>query len=147
MENAEFTQCYAFTLTINPKLHKSTIIHQLNCTARSLQSLMHHAKISTVVELTTNYNVHYHGIIQFHYMDIKNKTPESYWHNKLRNHPTLGYSMLKVMTDEEGWKNYILKDVPRTMAELKHSYYNPIINDEHGLSECYLHMETPSKAE
>lgn len=146
MENFQFTQCYAFTLTINPKLFKSTIIHQLNCTARSLQSLFHHAKISTVIELTKNYNVHYHGIIQFHKAEMKDRTPEGYWYNKLRNHPTLGYSVLKVMDQEEGWKEYILKDLPRTLLELEKSYYNPIINDEHSLADAYGRMASDLKA-
>jgi len=133
LQDPQFTQEYAFTLTVNPQLFKRTVVHQLNCTAKTLNSLFPHAKISTVMELTKNYNVHYHGIIQFHYADLKDKVPESYWHNKLRNHATLGYSVLKPMVDEKGWKEYILKDLPRTEAELDKTYYTAIIQDEHGL--------------
>jgi len=139
MEN-EFTQIYAFTLTINPKLNKSTIVHQLNCTARSLQAIFHHAKISTVIELTPNYNVHYHGMIQFRKTEIKDKAPESYWYNKLRSHPTIGYTVLKVLTDETKWVEYILKDVPRTQRELEKTYYSPILFDVHGLADTYSRM-------
>lgn len=134
METPEFTQCYAFTLTVNPKLHKRSIVHQLNCTARSLMALFTHAKLTIVIELTQNYNVHYHGIIQFHYADIRDKAPESYWYNKLRDHPTIGYTVLKVMDDEAGWKNYIIKDMPRTAKELEKTYYTPIVIDEHQLA-------------
>lgn len=143
----EFTQCYAFTLTVNPKLYIRTLVHQLNCTARSLIGLFPHSKISEVIELTENFNAHYHGIIQFHYGDIKEKSPESYWYNKLRGHPTLGHSKIKVMTDEEGWKKYITKDIPRTEKELNKTYYTPIVIDEHNLDEFIRHMEHDSEAE
>lgn len=128
----DYTQEYAFTITLQPKLHKHSIRHQLDCTAYSILPLFPHCLITIVVELTKQYNVHYHGIIQFYKPLLKGKTPLSYWYNKLRNHATIGFTCLKVIDDIENWKKYITKDIITTKEELNNTIYkNVILRDQH----------------
>jgi hypothetical protein len=137
MQISEFTQSYAFTITLLPKFNKLTTRRQLHRTYEYVLEFLQPHKVSLVYELTKQMNIHYHGIINFKYSVIRDKVPILYWYNLLRRQSTVGYTVLKPMEDEEGWKEYITKDVMITLKTMSNqTHLSPILSNKHDLSYC-----------
>lgn len=140
------TAKYAVTLTLHPSMYKLSTRRQLNVSKNFIEAFfkklhsdwldyvhtctgdihpfdlpdllnqMHSYYL--VPELTNNYNVHWHGWIQFGYNLMKGQAPEPYWYNLFRLSNTIGYTVLKLITDEPVWDIYIHKDIAKTMAAI-----------------------------
>lgn len=114
MQNATpngFTQAYAFTLTLKPKLFTKIAEEQYDISYYHayLSLLKLTSKVTLVAELTKNANIHYHGVIQFpinKYRNINKMFKDTYRNDKL-----IGFVDIKVMVDEPGWKEYLNKDI------------------------------------
>jgi hypothetical protein len=132
---ATYSQHYAITITLKPKWYKINASNQLARTATYiLQALVSMGRFSITYELTPQGNIHYHGVIEFSQMWYMNKHPIMRWHNYWRRDEYVGFTCIKVMTDGEGWKKYVMKDVHRTNELLAGAfkYTNPI-RDKHQL--------------
>lgn len=106
---------YAFTLTLQPKLYKYKPEEQYDLTYMHVTTLLK-ALISTVdviAELTVNCNLHYHGVIQFKSFK-KSQNLELLFRNTFRADKYIGFVNIRQLTDEEGWLEYITKDISHT---------------------------------
>lgn len=135
--SVRYTQQYAVTITMHPKVRKYTAEEQYERFAHtvvieSLQKLFPSSKITLVCELTKSHDLHFHGIISFNLALLRaNQNVPRWFRDKFRNHATVGFVLLKVIDNQEIWLDYILKTVTAFKEDLK---LNPILIDEHGLA-------------
>jgi len=85
-------------------------------------------KHTTVVELTSAYNVHYHAIFQVPLNLCENNNASKYIHDRIRKHKCFGMSKIVQVTNTNGWMEYISKDVEETKA-----YVYPILQDDYNV--------------
>lgn len=121
----QYSQLYAFTLTLKPKFFVSTAEKQYDETINIVKHELNRLGNYTVIaEFTKNYNVHYHGIISFPLMGKKNLM--KLFSDHFRNHKQIGFVNIKPLTDEKGWIEYICKGLKETRDTLK---CEPVIYD------------------
>lgn len=119
---------YAATITLQPKLYKYKPEEQYDKSymhiAKQLMALG--TKVDLVAELTKNYNIHYHLVIQF--VNFKPKSNLMLmFHNAFRNDPIVGFVNIKQIEDEVKWLDYIMKDINITKETINRP---PIILNE-----------------
>lgn len=140
------SQRYAFTVTLNPRMFRDNAEVQYDNVAEianvKVSSIAN--KYTMVCELTKNCNIHFHGICDFQLGPVNLiKRFYDYFRCKCKNRYqckcTLGFVNIKVIEDENGWIEYIKKDLKTTYDSICRS---PIIHDglnvfETGLFELY----------
>lgn len=119
---------YTFTITLQPKLYKQEPEQQYDLTYNHVrQTLVKIAREFTLVsELTKNYNIHFHGIINF--TSVPKTDYRKLFYKVFRNDTLVGFVNIKQMTDYPGWKEYISKDI-KTFTESVNR--RPIIWDDY----------------
>lgn len=118
---------YAFTVTLRPKLYAEPAQAQFDKTYFTLYTLLKSLSaddLTIVAEQTKNFNVHYHGIINFIY-DPRVFAPKLFT-DAFRNHKLFGFVNIKQIDDLSGWMEYIKKDLPLTKQCINRP---PIIKD------------------
>lgn len=118
---------YAFTITLKPSMYKYTSEEQYDktymLTFKHLKSRC--LRLTMVAEHTKAFNLHYHGIITLtvnKHQNIVKKFVDSF-----RNHPFIGFVNVKPMENEQGWIDYIKKDLVCTKSALGRP---PLISDD-----------------
>lgn len=106
---------YAYTITLRSQLYKLNPEDQYDKTYLHIASLLKGliCTVDLVAELTRSCNIHYHGIIQFNNINSKQNL-QLMFRNIFRSDKYVGFVDIKQITDEEGWLNYIIKDIPST---------------------------------
>lgn len=127
------SQEYAVTLTFHPKVRKFTAEEQYELyahqTVQYVQQLFPNCKLSLICELTKTFDIHLHGIIQFDLLNIRtNQNMPKMFRDKFRNHSYIGFVLLKVITDDTVWFDYITKSL--TDFESDTGKY-PVLCDNH----------------
>jgi len=121
-----YSQEYAITVTLLPKLFKQSIEKQYEMLETEIQNMLEHRSIhlTLVVELTKSYNIHAHGFIRV----SQQKNAVRYIYDIFRNSPVTGHIYVKPVDDHPKWLEYICK----SLKETKESMYckPPIICDE-----------------
>lgn len=119
---------YAYTITLLPKLYKLKPEEQYDKTyievVKTLKAL--NSTICTVAELTKNYNIHYHGVLQYSFCDKKEDLMKKFY-DIFRGHDKFGYVNIKQITDEPKWLEYMSKEIEGTECQINRK---PIIIDE-----------------
>lgn len=110
---SEYTQGYAFTITLKPHVRKMTCEEQYDfCTSyvtKTLKGFYPNCLLSMVAEMTKSYDLHFHGIIKFYNLNNGIKNISKHFTDRFRGDKIIGYVLLKVMDDDEGWKTYLRK--------------------------------------
>lgn len=136
MQNSEYSQSYAFTITLLPKFRKLSTKNQLHRTYEYILEFLAPHKVTMVYELTKSYDIHYHGIINFKKDILKDRSAELYWYNKMRKSSTIGYTCLKVITDWNIWVDYLFKSHNEVKAIMTaQTHLNPLLKDSHELGK------------
>lgn len=117
---------YAFTLTLKPSMYKYTSEEQYD---RTYLLAYKHVKsrcvyVTMIAEHTKAYNIHYHGIITF---VMSKSCPKKKFVDSFRNHPFIGFVNIKQMENDQGWLDYIKKDLKATREMINRP---PIIADD-----------------
>lgn len=138
MDPNPFTQNYAFTITLKPKCYDTSLRHQLQHTYRSILNRLigdeeYPHKVTLVAESTKQCNIHYHGIIAFNHWTLRGRRVDVYWYNLWRKHTFVGFTLIKVMENEQGWIEYITKDIDETKDKLSNCHVKPVIQDDHDI--------------
>lgn len=111
---------YAFTQTLNSRyLGKKTSTEQYDLTHELLPKIYTAAgckNISMVAELTKNADIHYHGT--FTYPGYNLMKVIYILKNVMRKYKEFGFAMYKVVDDEEGWVDYLGKEIEQTQEML-----------------------------
>lgn len=120
---------YAFTVTLKPKKwFVKPAEEQYDGTsmplAEFLKSISH--RVTLVTELTKNFCVHYHGVIDFRILEDINLRKR--FHDAFRTSKDFGYVNIKQIDDLDGWIEYINKSLADTSKAINR---RPIIIDEH----------------
>lgn len=133
---------YSFTVTLKPILFKGPASEQYDDTYVHVWNLLNSLasrdednvgpKLTLVSELTKNYNIHYHGIIQMPLR--KNSDCMKRFHDVFRNNRKLGFVNIKQIEDKPGWITYITKDLAQTRDQVNrppiiYDYYNIVPNN------------------
>jgi len=128
---------YAFTVTLQPQLYKSSIQDQYDNTYLELSKRLKclASTVALIAECTPNKNIHYHGMIQFH---VKTKDHILDFVDLFRKSKIFGYKNIKQIEDESGWLEYITKDVLHTRSILNRP---PIILNEFDTNETLKGFE------
>lgn len=124
---------YSFTVTLKPNLYKDTANIQYDLTVKRLRHIIASLDCTAtiVAELTSGWNIHYHGILQFEMIpdiDYNQRSLMKVFTDYFRNHRHFGFVNIKPITDEQGWIDYMSKDLD--------DFYNilgrgPIIKDDY----------------
>lgn len=127
------TIMYAFTLTLPSRLYHKTAEEQAEDTIDIIKGCrLGQARALTVMELTSSFNLHYHGVIDFHYEPELVHSYAKLFSDWIRKQPKLGKMFkIKPCDDLKGWLNYIFKD-------LRHTHHlvglDPVVRDDFGLT-------------
>jgi len=116
---------YFFTLTLQPKYYKYKPEEQYDMTYMSIFQTIWAlgSNIAIIAELTKNYNIHYHGLIDSEgYSNLV-----KYFRDAFRNHKYVGYISIEQVVNEPKCKEYIIKDLMHTKEQISRP---PIIVDE-----------------
>lgn len=118
------TSLYGLTLTLKPKLYTLTVEQQYDLAKPIITNLGDIGKITCVTEFTLNYNVHFHMMLECD----RSKQPigdkgrpisfERYVHDRFRKSDVIGFIRLKRVTDNQGWKEYIGKNIQATKSDI-----------------------------
>lgn len=130
MENGGFTQAYAFTVTLKPDCFKQPAEIQYDRTYNQLKEYLSDMSFyyTLVAELTKNKNIHYHGVIKFPLPNLRDVI--KMFKDRFRNDKLFGFVDIKVMSDSEGWLDYISKELKETYQSINR---RPIIYDGYDL--------------
>lgn len=116
---------HELTLTLRPLLYTRTPLEQFNTVTPLLRVALHGYKYSMVAELTKEFNIHYHGIIDIHGPIQKNALL-----NKLRPlNRFLGRKRCEAVRFEESYENYIKADLKETQQIVT----DPVVKDDYKL--------------
>lgn len=113
---------YSFTVTLKPSMYRYEPEEQFDMLYRELFLIMKRLSnnFTLVTELTSNYNIHWHGIIELHH---KKK-----WYSVFRKTDKFGFTCCREIYDMTEWKKYISKSLGETMANIGRP---PILNDDY----------------
>lgn len=114
---------WAITVTLKPKCFKLCAEKQYESTKDFLvRRLNDIGSTSTVVmELTKNFNVHYHAVLCVRKDTVKNKNIKNipkYICDSFRNSDMFGFVNIKQCTDVSKWILYMLKDIQNTYTTM-----------------------------
>lgn len=104
---------YAITQTLKPYFHNFTLQQQLEKTIGNLKKVFHlfsPSSFKIVAELTKEANIHYHAHIECTCEDFE------VIYKALTK--TLGFSMIKICSNLQGWEEYMMKELTRTIGIL-----------------------------
>jgi hypothetical protein len=73
---------------------------------------LRNCKHTTVCELTSNYDVHYHSILSLPLDKCNGKDPHRYIKDIFRSE--FGFTCVKQVTEYEIWTQYLMKDIKET---------------------------------
>lgn len=120
MEKPNYSQIFAVTLTLLPKIYKLTPQRQYLKGLRQILGLFkrHGVICNTLVpELTKNYNVHFHGAV---YLPLLGKQgPKEKWYNIFRQDDVVGFTLIKEVEDYGKWEEYMYKNLEETRTVLR----------------------------
>jgi len=138
----KFTQEYAVTVTLLPKCRIYTTHEQYlkyaNYILQIIDGLFPGNKLTMVCEMTKSYDLHFHGIITFDQSCIRSGVNVPRWfRDKFRNHPIIGFVLLKVITEREIWIDYLKKDISHFQGDLN---VHPCIRDDFDIIRENLHF-------
>lgn len=129
---------YNFTLTLNPFLYSKLPIDQIGETSHILvnimREIMHVVNITIVIELTTNMNVHYHGIFTVNLHKYKSCLIVNRFFNTLRKksyRKFFGTSRCYQTEHLLESEFYLQKDIFETYALLDRKIYPFVIDTLH----------------
>lgn len=128
----KYSQKYAITLTLHPKVRKYDAETQYSMYAHevvlySLRKLFPQCKLLLVAELTKSFDLHFHGIFQFA-NPSRNANLMRRFRDALRNHPIIGFCCIKVIENDDVWQEYVYKDVANFKLDVG---LNPVIVDDY----------------
>jgi len=129
----KWSQQYACTLTLHPKVRKYTAEEQYEMFAHQLVNVLQtkfpNIKLTLVCELTKTYDIHFHGIISFDLSSLrKNQNLARMFRDTFRGHPYIGFVLLKQITEDVVWNEYILKSTADFETDIN-KY--PVLIDNH----------------
>lgn len=114
---------HEITLTLRPLLYTRTAKEQFEMVTPLIRVALHGYKYSMVAELTKEFNIHYHGIIDIHGPIQKNALL-----NKLRPlNRFLGRKRCEAVRFEESYENYIKSDLKETQQIVA----DPVVKDDY----------------
>lgn len=121
---------YSYTVTLRPQLYGIPGQDQYDKTSDELVKHLSNicAEYTLVAELTSSYNVHYHGTVSFALklpgppVNLRKRFVDSFRKNKL-----FGFVQIKQIDDEPGWIEYISKSLEETCNDLGR---RPILKDD-----------------
>lgn len=142
-----YTQEYAVTVTLLPKVRKYTAVEQYDKYASEVVAFITQtfplSKLTLVCELTKSFDIHFHGSIRFSLNAIKNvKNICRFFTDKFRKHAFIGYVCIKVVDNEPVWRQYISKTLKEFSDDVGR---RPILRDdlikyEIGMFEVYFNF-------
>lgn len=136
------TQDYAFTITLKPKMFVHPLKKQLALTKDVLKELfsLTCAQYTLVAEVTKNFNIHYHGIVNFHVINEFHNSDHyiCMFKDCFRKSSQFGYTVVKVIDDFPKWSAYILKDRQKTYSL---THVHPMLHDGHELEDMFAGAE------
>lgn len=121
---------YAFTVTLNPKLYNEPASQQFDKSSEELFKhlvLMFNANFVLVSELTKNYNIHYHGSIEFIMIDVKKYNLMKRFVDSFRKSKLFGFVNIKPIDNEPIWIDYIGKEFHNFCSDTNR---RPILKDD-----------------
>lgn len=123
---AGYTQAYAFTVTLRPRLFTEPAEVQYDITNLPIREKLHHisGNFTVIAEMTANKNIHYHGIIVYptgYCRDVIKHFKDYFRKDKM-----FGFVDIKIMDDEGGWIEYISKELQITASVVQR---RPILFD------------------
>lgn len=101
---------YEFTLTLKPALYRHSAKEQYRITSNIVHEIIGNYKVSVVAELTSQNNIHYHGIVEL--TDFAHRDA---FINKIRQwHKEMGRYSCSQLVDEPVWIEYMRKNTSKT---------------------------------
>lgn len=113
---ATYSYDIAVTVTLPPLSRRMTSEEQYEHYIPLYKDLLRKHKHTSVVELTSNYDVHIHCVVSFKDLP-KDSNPLMYAKNLFRR--KFGFTCVKQCTDINGWAEYLFKDLHKTNDLLK----------------------------
>lgn len=161
-EKPRFTQDYAITITLDPRIREFSTTHQHDIMRYNIENVIKKRIVEAVMsyldvkpstlppiyltlvaELTKSFDVHYHGIISFPLVYkirdpaifLRNVFRERYKGNpaKMESKDFIGFICLKPIDDWTKWTDYITKDIISYKERLNRG---SIICDDYELFEA-----------
>lgn len=118
------TSCdFALTITLRPSTFVDSCQTQFDKLSQLIKDRLQGCKLSLIAELTKQWNVHFHGFIS---VPTARGHPSKYIHDRLR-HAKIGFIKVDQITDFNGWKDYIRKDLHITKDYISY----PIVKDDY----------------
>lgn len=106
---------HAITLTLRPKYYSMSLEEQLHLSSNEIKAL-NNVQYHVIAELTPNYNIHYHGVIQIVKPNKYSLLRQLY--DITRKMEIIGFCCIKPLDDYEVWQSYIYKDYDKTNADV-----------------------------
>lgn len=124
------------TLTLRPCMYRFQPYEQYMKVREILKSIFRGFRVTYVLELTKEENIHVHAICA-HKKGCN--LPISLLHNRCRQyHKQLGRRDICQVVSYQSWTEYLIKDVKETTAILN---INPVLQDDYQLTQNKLYLE------
>jgi len=132
IDDIPYTQKYAFTITLHPKVRRLGSEAQYHAyswpVCDFIQKKFPKCRLYMVTELTTSFDLHFHGVIQFDRSQLrKNQNMPRYFREAFRGHVFIGFVLLKPIDDEVKWLEYCIKTEKEFKIDMN---LNPLIIDQ-----------------
>lgn len=114
---------YAITVTLPSKARKHVAEVQHSMYTPKYIQILRDCRHSSIVELTSNYDVHYHGFVRVNLNQARARDPLKYIRDLFRN--DFGFICVKQVDNHAGWLEYCLKDKKNTSFVI----LSPIVKD------------------
>jgi len=119
----KLTQPYALTVTLLPKARLYSAKQQYQTYApiieQQLRAKFPNCRLTLVAELTKTFDIHFHGIIQFDMLYLgKVVNIPRYFRDMFRRHSHIGFVLLKVITEDVIWIDYLKKSIDEFYSDL-----------------------------
>lgn len=136
-ESVQHSVDYCVTLTLVGASRRLRTHEQLSQSSRLVLDILlkHNIYATFTYELTTNFDIHYHGIIKVPLSSSKKiRNMVMYIKDLFRRNKLIGFTCVKVCEDYHGWVEYIKKDI-------HYSYKNmgvyPFIIDDYNIQNHF----------
>lgn len=116
---------HELTFTLKPYLYAKPAIEQFRMTKQDVLDILKPYKHTTVCELTSTNNVHYHSLLEFDGIVEKDKLL-----NRIRPYKQFGKPHCTAVQYEESYENYLMKDIVMTQKIINN---DPLIKDDYKL--------------
>lgn len=128
----------ALTVTLRSSHKRLDAEGQYVLTKEKLLQKLSNCKLTLIAELTSNYDVHYHGILRIPIDKCKNKHPLRYIKDVLRSE--FGFTCVKEVDSYAGWVEYLQKDIEETSKVIY-----PILKDDYDIFDKRLYVDDIEK--